>query len=228
MKKNNMLRIASVLLVAVLLSTCAISGAFAKYITTGPSVTDGAQVAAWGVKIEASEDAAFFTEEAATVTDFDAMTDGVQGLTVKSTAKVVAPGTSGNLGAFTVSGKPEVAVNVKTTAELTLENWEVGGAFYCPIVFTIGSTIINGADYTDVDELIDDVEAAIAINVNYEAGTSLTDARTYTWAWAIDGDGQKQTDAKDTALGNQAAGIDGGVAATISLTVQTTVTQIDN
>jgi len=227
MKKNNMLRIASVLLVAVLLSTCAISGAFAKYITTGPSVTDGAQVAAWGVEIDASEDAAFAKEETATVTDFYTDDDTKMGLTVKSDAKVVAPGTSGNLGAFTVSGTPEVAVNVKTTAELTLENWEVGGAFYCPIVFTIGGTPINGADYNNVDDLIDAVEAAIAIDVNYEAGTSLSDARTYTWAWAIDGDGVKQTDAKDTALGNQAAGIDGGVAATISLTVQTTVTQID-
>ena len=47
MKKNMMMRIASVLLVAVLLSTCAISGTFAKY-TSQASGTDSARVAYWG------------------------------------------------------------------------------------------------------------------------------------------------------------------------------------
>ena len=52
MKRNKMMRIASVLLVAVLLSTCVISGTFAKY-TTSNSATDSARVAKWGVIITA-------------------------------------------------------------------------------------------------------------------------------------------------------------------------------
>ena len=47
MKKNNVMRIASALLVAVLLTTCAISGTFAKYTTTA-SGTSTARVAKWG------------------------------------------------------------------------------------------------------------------------------------------------------------------------------------
>ena len=44
MKKNKMMRIASVLLVAVILTTCAISGTFAKYVTSGNG-SDNARVA---------------------------------------------------------------------------------------------------------------------------------------------------------------------------------------
>ena len=43
MKKNVMMRVASALLVAVLLSTCTISGTFAKYVTTS-SGNDNAEV----------------------------------------------------------------------------------------------------------------------------------------------------------------------------------------
>ena len=53
MKKNVMMRVASVLLVAVLLTTCAISGTFAKY-TTGDAGHDTARVAKWGVTITAN------------------------------------------------------------------------------------------------------------------------------------------------------------------------------
>ena len=52
MKKNRMMRVASALLVAVLLTTCAISGTFAKYVTT-ESGSDFARVAKWGVNVEA-------------------------------------------------------------------------------------------------------------------------------------------------------------------------------
>ena len=51
MKKNVMMRVASVLLVAVLLTTCAISGTFAKY-TTQDSASDKARVAKWGVELQ--------------------------------------------------------------------------------------------------------------------------------------------------------------------------------
>ena len=47
MRKNKMMRLASALLVAVLLSTCAISGTFAKYVTSSTG-TDKARVAYWG------------------------------------------------------------------------------------------------------------------------------------------------------------------------------------
>ena len=51
MKKNKMMRIASVLLVAVLLSTCVISGTFAKYTSTFEA-DDTARVAKWVVSVK--------------------------------------------------------------------------------------------------------------------------------------------------------------------------------
>ena len=50
MKKNFMMRAASVLLVAVMLTTCAISGTFAKYVTSD-SGSDFARVAKFGVTV---------------------------------------------------------------------------------------------------------------------------------------------------------------------------------
>jgi hypothetical protein len=47
MKKNKMMRLASLLLVCVLLTTSVISGTFAKY-TTSYTANDTARVAKWG------------------------------------------------------------------------------------------------------------------------------------------------------------------------------------
>ena len=51
MKKNKMMRVASALLVAVLLTTCAISGTFAKYVSQATG-SDTARVAKWGFQLE--------------------------------------------------------------------------------------------------------------------------------------------------------------------------------
>ena len=53
MKKNKMMRLASVLLIAVMISTSAISGTYAKYVTEG-AAQDDARVAHWGVTITAT------------------------------------------------------------------------------------------------------------------------------------------------------------------------------
>lgn len=53
MKKNKMMRLASCLLVAILLTTSVISGTFAKY-TTSSTGTDSARVATWGFQDTAS------------------------------------------------------------------------------------------------------------------------------------------------------------------------------
>ena len=61
MKKNKMLRIASILLVVTLLSTCVISGTFAKYVTKAEGI-DAARVAKWGIIVGVEGDSAFKTE----------------------------------------------------------------------------------------------------------------------------------------------------------------------
>ncbi len=118
MKKNAMMRIASLVLVLTLLSTCAISGTFAKYVTSD-TASDTARVAKFGVVLTASDSSSFKTE-------YDSNTNGYTGVTVKSstTDKVVAPGTKDDGGIkFAISGTPEVAT--KITAAMTAGYTEI-------------------------------------------------------------------------------------------------------
>ena len=235
MKKNVMMRIASVLLVAVMLTTCVISGTFAKYVTSDEA-TDSARVAKWGVVVTVTGDA--FAKTYA----LDTVAPGVDnGLAVESSTedKVVAPGTTGTFGGISVTGTPEVAVNINTEATVVLNGWELAGSvFYCPVIVTIGTTDICGLDYTSAADFADAIELAIeAANGNYEANTNLSGVTglngSYTWEWAFtdadhDATGHthviEQTDGRDTELGNRAAN---GFLNNISITVETIVTQID-
>ena len=223
MKKNNMLRIASVLLVAVLLSTCAISGAFAKYTTSG-TATDTARVAKFGITVNANASKAF----ANTYADLDgdgkiipatpAVGDG-EGVSVvgQSDAIVVAPGTEGAFSAFTFDGTAEVAVEVKTTATLALVGWEVSGDYYCPIViYKNGVEVADGSDYTSIEEFQNEVASAAANSTVFAAGATVSSTDVWSWEWAFEVD-----DNKDTLLGQSNA------TNTIQLTVTATVTQVD-
>ena len=220
MKKNKMMRIASVLLVAVILTTCAISGTFAKYVTSGNG-SDSARVAKFGVTVTGTAETFAKTYEKDD-TGFTVATN-----TVVSTEDVVAPGTSGSMAAFTISGTPEVAVNVKFEGTLELgDKWvDSTSAYYCPIEVTVGTNTYKGLDYSTADAFETVVNAAIAaLSVDYAAGTNLSTigagAPAISWKWAFEGN----DDVKDTYLGDQAAA---GNAATISLNVKATVTQID-
>ncbi len=228
MKKNKMMRLASCLLVAVLLTTCAVSGTFAKYVTSG-SATDSARVAKFGVTVTGTGDM-FKTEYAK---DDDTFTLAEN--SVVSTDKVVAPGTSGSLGGFAITGTPEVAVRVSYTADTVDfgDKWvDADGGYYCPIEITVGTTVIKGLDYTTIDAFETAIKDAInATTKDYAAGTDLStvdaaDKLAISWAWNFEGEGEspKQTDVKDTYLGDQAANNN---AATINMGVSCTVTQID-
>lgn len=235
MKKNRMMRVASALLVAVLLTTCAISGTFAKYTTSG-SAGDSARVAEWGVAVVATADNIFDTAYETT--------DGVYtGMSVDAGIDdVVAPGTTkANLTDLKLTGTPEVAVRVEYTATLTLKNWEdVDGNEYCPLIFTvegaefkIGGKDLENNDITTVAELEDAVEAAVvkcskdyAPNTNLAETASETDAPTVTWSWPYST--STDNDVKDTYLGDVAASkYTGKDTATVALTTNVTITQID-
>lgn len=227
MKKNVMMRLASFLLVAVLISTSAISGTYAKYVTHD-TATDTARVAKWGVTVEATDTAFghFYYNKAnenGIHTTYEASTDSVAS---GNGEKVVAPGTKGNMTAIKLSGIPEVDVEVTYKANLTLAGWEyVGVAKYCPIKITVNDNVYQIAVGTDASELEVAVENAInEYTKKYPAGTDLssvgTDALRVSWEWPF----ESGHDDADTALGNQAAD---GSAATIALEVICTVTQVD-
>lgn len=236
MKKNVMMRIASILLVAVMLTTCAISGTYAKYVTAG-TAGDSARVAEWGVSVVATSDNIFD----ATYNKTDDAYTGTLSVDAGS-EDVVAPGTTkANLTDLTLTGTPEVAARVSYTATLTLTGWEdKDGNEYCPLVFTvesaefkIGGKNLDNEDITTVAELKAAVEAAIAkCSKDYDPNTNLadvastTDAPTITWSWPFST--SDANDVKDTYLGDVAAGkYAGKTAATISLSVDITITQID-
>lgn len=220
MKKNKMMRAASILMVATLLTTSVISGTFAKYVTSG-SASDTARVAKFGVTVSSTAD---------TFKETYAKNDSrftLDANTVVSTEDVVAPGTGGSMAAFTIEGTPEVAVNVAFTGTLELgDKWvDSDSTYYCPIEITVGDTTFKGTSYASADEFGAAVNNKIAsYSKNYAAGTNLStigaDAPAISWKWAFDGN----NDTKDTYLGDQAAA---GNAATISLNVTVTVTQID-
>lgn len=240
MRKNKMMRLASALLVAVLLTTCAISGTFAKYVTSDTSA-DSARVAKWGVSVVASGDDLFNNE----------YTDTTHGLTVKSEddKNVVAPGTSNTeFGAagltFTIEGAPEVAVKITydfkaiediylgtgtyaddTTGDDT-DFYVVTGDPYYPVVYTLtkdGSEVAKG-NLAAIDTYFENLTTSSTL---IAANTTLDAVYVLTWAWDF---GDSANNTKDTTLGNLAAGTttttnDFNLDLSYSLTI--TIEQVD-
>ena len=215
MRKNKMMRAASGLLVAVLLSTCAISGTFAKY-TTSVSSGDSARVATWG-----------FTQSTIDLTNLfkDAYDQNVQG-----TADVIAPGTQNSANfSFTYAGQeaaPEVAYNftVSTDDSAIAENIKNNPN----IVWSL-----DGGTAGTWEQLIANIKALSGDEsgtMKYAAGVLPTafggkSANTHTiaWQWKFEttGDDMAAQDKTDTAMGNKAT-LD-----TVNLKITVTATQID-
>ena len=235
-KKNWTLRAAVLMLALVLITSCFVGGTFAKYVTSG-SGTDSARVAKFGVTVTANGDV--FAKEYDTN---DQTVVGTIAKSVISTDRVVAPGTesNGDFVAATVTGTPEVAVRVSyklDAASLQLENWkDADDEFYCPLVFRVknnnGNTVISGMEFQTAEAMKAAlVNAVAAYTKDYAPGTDLSgkaaETLTISWEWPFEtgADADKPANnVKDTFLGDEAAA---GRAATVSLTLATTVTQID-
>ncbi len=232
MKKNWTMRVAALMAILTLATSCFVGGTFAKYVRTGAG-DDNARVAKFGVGITGTGDL-FNTTYAKHDTSFGIAADSVVTSPTGDGKKLVAPGTDGNLAAFELTGIPEVAVRVSYTVnDFTLTNWAVGTEFYCPLIIKVGTTEFCGLDYTDADDFIADVKVAIEdTTYDYEANTDLSaqtaDDLAIAWKWVFDDSKADypagQTDVKDTYLGDRAAA---GAAATIALEVTCAVTQID-
>ena len=238
MKKNTMMRLSAILLVAVLLTTCIISGTWAKYVSTG-SANDSARVARWGVTITANE------TTVATVTENPSGAENE--VLVSSTSQIIlAPGTNTTeLADLTISGTPEVAVTVAYTADLVLTGWtidednnnETPNTYYCPLIITVNGTPYSGSSYSSTAAFETAVENAIAaLGATYtlaqiypeiagevtpqNLGTIAT-APQVTVAWAYDTTPAGTNDAKDTLLGNAIS------LSTLQLSINATIAQAD-
>lgn len=221
MKKNYSMRIASMLLVLVLLTTCVISGTFAKYATSGNG-NDSARVAKWGVEIAYSSD------------EITAHTgETTQDIRISASEELLAPGAHGELGKIVITGTPEVALNITYTATVEIKgDWTytpVGGAasLYFPLDIKVNGTPVDLSSCVDIADVADAIKDAIEAEDN---GTTVVAPDTtldgnydveVTWEWAFDGE-----DVKDTALGNNAAK-PGAEALSISVTIDCLVEQVD-
>ena len=225
MRKNKTMRIASLLLVAVLMTTCIISGTYAKYVTSG-EVSDTARVAKFGVEVTATSDLFLDMYE----TD-DSDYEGTYSVVASNDDNVVAPGTEGDIAAAGLTGTPEVAVRVSyENVDFEIgDNWVVGedDDFYCPLVITVNSTEIKGLSYTAAADFEAAVEAAIEgesadFDPNTDLSTQTDGSVAVSWAWPFST--SATNDVADTELGDAAAD---GNAATVKLAYDVTVTQID-
>lgn len=144
MKKNKMMRIASILMVVTLLSTCAISGTFAKYVTKA-SGEDAARVAKWGVLLTLDgADSVFATEYELSDDHQDEGADAYTGLAVKSDVKVVAPGTTSEEAGASVNGNIAGTPEVATHYEISIKG----------IKDVVLPATAEDATYTDYTQLV--------------------------------------------------------------------------
>ena len=231
-KKINFLRAGAFTMVLALGTTCFMSGTLAKYVTSGQG-SDSARVAKFGVKVTAmvagteTEMGKIFatqyeTDDTAYAETYSVVSSG--------TDNIVAPGTKGNMSAITITGQPEVAVEVKyvvDTFELG-DNWvDKDNNYYCPLQIKIGDTTLDGTTYDSVGEFENAVKTTIqGFTAQYEANTDLSSTTVavpaVSWAWPFST--SEENDIKDTYLGDQAAA---GKAATVELGMTVSVTQID-
>lgn len=238
-KKNRTLRAAVLMLALVLITSCFVGGTFAKYVTSGDA-GDNARVAKWGVSITAHDTGDVFAKE------YDAIAGQDNTVIAGGEYKVIAPGTKrDNAALVTLSGKPEVSVQVTYNAEhfsLT-GNWigDENNTFYCPLIIKVTGKVgdavktetINCVEKTSAAEVETAVKNAVAAcSATYGPNTDLStvagDGLKISWEWPFEGTAnQGQTDAKDTYLGNQAATATGLDIPAIHVPVTATVTQID-
>lgn len=203
MKKNKMMRTASGLMVAALLTTSIISGTFAKY-TTKTEGSDTARVAYWGFNQDAN-------------TTIDLFDNSYNEGKVSGAENVVAPGTSktADFGfKYTANANksikaPEVAYNLKIEATATGDYTDLDEN--SNFKWTLKSGAADST--TEYDKVADLVKAINNLSgsedgsgsKDYAAGelpaafgtADTNKVCTVGWKWEYDGN-----DTKDTEMGN--------------------------
>ena len=219
----------AVVTVLSLFTTCLVSSTFAKYATTDSSM-DSARVAKWGVVLQTNISGLFL--------DRYGVNDRNDVISFNGD-DVVAPGTGNSINMNTsVTGVPEVAVEVVTSAKITLYNWEVNGNYYCPLVFTINGETKSGNEFESAVKFEKWIESRISkASAKYPPLTDLSAAEeidlTISWSWPFEVDDDNDltngiaNDVLDTALGNKAADDDIKNDPMIEISINQTVVQID-
>lgn len=152
MRKNKMMRAASALLVAVLLTTSTISGTFAKYVTQD-SAKDVARVAKWGVELQVSGN--LFGENYVDTIEADDATAETLAVMSNNENDIVAPGTENGEGfKFSINGIPEVSGKI-TVDNLTIQNIYLKKNTYAVMVEVPANTV-TAENYAEFFEVVDE------------------------------------------------------------------------
>lgn len=207
MKKNKMMRLAAIVMMLTLLTTCAISGTFAKYVTEA-SASDTARVAKWDIDYNGgtlNNDISFALFDTAKVYDAGTTTvdDDVKTESDPTKAAIIAPGTCGSF-TFKIENKSEVTATY--AIDYTVTNNGI------PIEYSI-----DGTNWTT------DLADVSTTNLTMETGSVEI---TVQWRWAFEGSSSanytsSQTDTTDTNLGTATP------TAEVQVSAKITVTQVD-
>lgn len=188
MKKNKVMRLSSGLLVLTILTTCIISGTFAKYVT-GDKEQDFARAAKWGVTTTISgalfgqHYGAFEADSEGTEVDgsnqisaaYTGSVDRTAGGVADTGENIVAPGTKSENMTVSISGTPEVAGKIAVTVD------DTEGKNYSDIWLASGKYGVM----TDVTETVKTSDDIVGLYVkednseNYVAAKSFTEGTTY-------------------------------------------------
>lgn len=217
MKKNRTMRLAALLLVLTLITSCFVGGTFAKY-TTSTTGNDEARVAYWGF------------DQGATITleglfsDTDSNVSGnANGLLAPGTqgSKTFAFGYTNGATGSTAIEAPEVAYTF--TVDVTVAGSETATAdtdkldentnFTWTLSKKSGTTTTTVGTYQKVEELEAAIEALAGTNATNgvaeyaadelpEAFTDAGEVYTIGWNWAFETANNTNQDATDTAMGN--------------------------
>lgn len=246
MKKNKAMRLASALLVLTLLTTCAISSTFAKYVTKAEG-TDKARVAYWGFDQGAAINIDLFAGE------YDNVKASGE---VDGFSNVIAPGTEKSTTfAFGYTNyktdkikAPEVAYTftVKPTITGDYDELDANANFK----WTLANGDAAATEYNTVADLLAAIKALSGDTTGtktYNPGelpgafTSADETYTIGWKWKFENriegtivpggpggsfdfgaaDNAPQQDATDTAMGNSQT------LENVTFTIAITATQVD-
>lgn len=210
MKKNKIMRLASGLLVVAMMTTCAISGTFAKYIST-TSGNDTATVAKWSFEVNDTEIAVTGTAQAVDFKLFETINDtGNNADEIDVKDNKIAPGTSGS---FALKLENTSEVNAKYTITLDESN-----SSDIPLQYSL-----DGATWKDsIAELTTTGLTEQAIDMETGSAT-----HTVYWRWVYEGTTEgahaNQTDTTDVALGVAAQ----NMAPTVTISASVSAWQVD-
>jgi len=177
MKKNKPMRLATLLLVFTLVTSCFVGGTFAKY-TSEQTGTDTATVAKWSFNVEDKDIATqeFTFDLFSTANHDEENADVVDGL--------IAPGTSGS---FELNIENTSQVSAQYAVDLTYTNDATNPV---PLKFRVDA----GDWKTNIDEL----ESVMTKELEHTTGN--TAAHTIEWVWEF-------TDTDESAIGIAAPGV---------------------